>query len=722
MPYQDSDKTTLDRIAQPLVVEARRCSAAGVASQWQPVWHALVDMIQINHGAKYNTAIISFPALRWQETYGLYWGDMIRIRTDQPYRANGEPYNGGLRTILFQGFIVSYHSGFSGGDASGGAYEENAVVCYDYRWLLNTTSAVWGQYARSPDDYLDYGTQNQAAKNTCTFMTGRRTIFNADGRPNRDPVDFVFTADSGYPGAASMPIFAPRKDALPWTAREILRYIFSPLYNRVYNILPIVTPAAFTGISGADWDRVINHVIIEGGGVIDAAMVVCKHLGWSLREDYTESYPLFVFYRPTAAAGYQRSAGNPVILQSLHAPAVGEKITVPVSQGRRLLWAAEIIEDISAVINNPLGLGAPDKFEITVDLVPGWKDSDLTPDSGSSYANLFKTEAQIQADTDPNQWSVFNKYHTRGAGFLRDVGRKWVLNETGLYSTALYDRGMPFDFATVIPAKYIKDGATGRRFFGPFNRVFEPCLTFDKDSLNSVGIRVEFSFDGGASWQTIPCTIENLPGECGIRIIDPNLAEMLDIAKGTINSGPLSGVELNYWTSLADDKVNLRSFKNGNWRTRIRITASVRLDQRIRFASVSLAASGSPFRHMSVYDFSDKYTRQVRTPSSILGSLPAWQTDESDKLIAHIDAIRVANEDLSINGRFTLDRLWLGDGSGCPDFAIGDGIEGITGRRHHLSAAVNGTNIYPEIIQITYDVQRQKQHIITRDLRLAEMV
>ena len=103
---------------------------------------------------------------------------------------------------------------------------------------------------------------------------------------------------------------------------------------------------------------------------------------------------------------------------------------------------------------------------------------------------------------------------------------------------------MPFDFSTVIDSKYVVDAA-GRRLFAPFNRQLLPCLTIEKDSLNSIGIKVEFSFDGGAAWQVLPAAISSLDDQCGIYIADPNLAEMVEQTNTVISGGVLDGVQLN---------------------------------------------------------------------------------------------------------------------------------------------------------------------------------
>ena len=721
MTREDAKK--LQRIAQRLVVEARRGSGSPPSyGDWESVWGAKVDRIEINRDGKPSVATIWFPNLRWEQTPHLIWGDSVRVRTNEPDPAK--------RTILFAGFITSYLSDFSGGTESPNtAYERNAIVCQDYRWLLAVTSPVTGQVARSPDDYLMYGTDEQEAKDFfSTFLSGRRAIFNPDGRPNRDPTFFSYK-DAITDSAFDIPIFAnPNPDASKaWTARDLVRYLLSPLFNKANQYLPIGDPNELVGLDHPDWDKVINHVVVDGLNVIEAVQLICRHIGWGFREDYNNDGTVaFVFYKIGAAAAYTRDDDNSTILHKLHAPAVGESIDTAVEQGKKLLWSMQLAEDISAVVNTPLGLGAPHRFEFTAELVPAWLDSDLEPDTTEDNAHLFFIEAELQEMTEPNNEDYYKYYHPRGSQFRRDVGRKWALNESGLYSkSAPYNRGMPFDFSEVVPAEYILD-SEGKRIYAPFNRQLLPCLTMDKDKLNSVGIRVEFSLDGGQTWQVLPAAISSLKEECGLYIEEANLAEMADEAEGNIDDeeGPLDGVKLNYFTSLCDDKLNARIFKDGEWRTRVRVTASVQLDRRLGRAVTPSGVSGSPFHQSQVYDFSEKYGLLKRTESSIFDGTeqPAYELDSTDYFDRHLEAVRKANEDMSISGQFTLERLWLGDGSGRPDFAVGDCIEKITGREYELSAVLGGGKVYPEVVQLIYLPDRQRMKLITRDLRFAEVL
>jgi len=716
MTLADSDAKSITRTARQLVAEYKPATGSppSYPANWRPVWAANIDRIEIAHGAKPSTAVLWWPLLRWHENI-VSWADMVRIRTNEP--------NAAERTCVFSGFVTSYLSDFSGGTDRSGAHERCAVVCRDYRWLLSVTTPVFGQAIRGPDDYSSFGTPDQQPiDHSFRWLSGRRAIFNADGKPNRDPVELKVLDKTGGLMCYT-PIFAGPESAVPWTARQMVRYILSPDANEAYDYLPIRDPSTLSGLSHADWDRVLNHIVVDGLNALDALELICKHLGWSFREDYdSEGNANFVFYKLAAASSYVRSSSSPTVLHALHAPYVAEPIDVPISEGKKMLWSMSLAEDIAAVINKPWGLGAPHRFEFTAELVPAWSDSDLVPDTSENNANLYKTDADLQAETNPNQYSFYKYYHSRGSNFKRDVGRKWTLNESGAYSAAVYDRGMPFDFATVIPARYITD-ADGKRLYAPVARRLLPSLTVDKDDLNTIGIIVEFSFDGGFNWQQIPAAISNLKDEAGIRINQPNLAEMVDQSEGTISGGPLDGVQLNFWTSLCNDKLLGLSYKEGDWWTRVRVTCSIQMDERLYAVATPAGYSGSPFHHSKVYDFSGKYHLDQRTASSdFYGSaLPAREADDTVWFGNHLQAIREANEDMSISGQFTLERLWLGDGSGEPEFACGDCIEEITGRDYPLRSQMGGTAIYPEIIKIIYLPDKQKMKLITRDLRFAEV-
>lgn len=715
-----ADQNNLMRVAKSVIVEYRECSRAGIVGEWTFLPMANVLDVTLRPGAEYNTAVFELADTQWNASRGIQWGYNIRIRH--------------YDTILFQGFVVNFSSGYSSAVSEDPqnppqAREWVRVQCYDYRWLFNRCCPVFGQVARGYDDYETNGTK----KDSATFMSGRRCIFNPDGFFNMDPDAVAFAEGwKTYTSAFSVNVFAnPTMGGTPWTVGKAVQLLMSPIYNQVSLIASVPDLASIPGLSHADFNTVLNHVIVDGQGVIDAVAMLCDNIGWTLREQYVSTGAVWVFYKPGMASGSTRvylAAGyNPCILHTLHTPAAGEDIDAAVqTDGKKMVMAMDLNEDIGPVVNNPWGLSAPARFEITAELVPAWLDSDLHIAAGPS--GLYYTEADLQDELTPNTLDYYKYHHAKGSLFLRDVGRKWALNETAKYSGGSYDRGVCFDFsASGIPSQYLT--ADGRRNYGPFNRSFLPCLTYDKDSLNSVGYRFQWSKDGGATWQELVCPVEVLSAEAAIRITIPNLAEIVDDNKGTLSSGPYSGQEINYFTSLADDKAQERIFRpltddetslgKQRWKTRVRITATIQMDQRW----VSMAATvygGSPFVQAKVYDYADRYLLQLRCSSSSYAAsgLPTRDVNDYTKLSTQTGLVRQANEDMAIHGRFVLDRLWF-DGINPADIVLGDSITGLTGRNYPLSQVFGSRTVYPEIVEISYLVQSQKQVLLTRDPRLS---
>ncbi|MEA3366670.1 MAG: hypothetical protein U9R68_01000 [Planctomycetota bacterium] len=695
------DYKSLARTAQRCVVEYKSVTPLfGPTPLWIPAHTAQVVSITHTAGMNFNTATVRFPADRWHELPGgIRKGSLVRIRTATDLYET--------QTVLFEGIVTRHHPSFSGGTKDGGAFEHNDIDCLDYRWLLHTGTALYGQFARGVDDY-DSG----SPLNKTTFMSARRCVFNPAGRPNRDPNTVSVS------GLGDVHVFCPPRQTLPdgsspvyWTARQMLQYVLMPDLNPNSNTFNYHLYGTETyGTEHADFDTVLSGINVDGLSAIEAADLICRHLGWSFRQDDTDSGSYFTFYKVGTAAVDDAD----ILLHELHAPAAGESITAAVAAGQYLCCDAEILDDITAVTNNPVGIGAPETFEFTAELIRAWDDADLVPDT----ENLFKTESELMAMTDPDSLSFYNKYHTRGSGFLRNVGRKWALNETGAYTGGDYDRGDAFNFASVFPSERVFDDA-GKRLYGLYPRTFVDPLSFDAAAqLSPAPIKVEFSFDGGSTWKMIDCVIENLSGECAVRIAEPNLSNIVLPGGGTLSGGTLDDEDLNYWTALAADKLD------GTDNVRLRVTASVQADQRLAYAAPVSADIASPYTHRRLYDFSDRYTYQQRTDSSeyATSGAPAWDTDQTDQLIAALDEIRDASEDASLSGRFTLDRLWLGDGEGALAFKVGDAVARLTGRGVELAATINGETVHPEIAQIHYDLEHQKMHMITRDLRLTEAI
>ena len=740
------------RAGQPLVVEYRKGvgNPPAYGTRWLPLYDVKVDRIEINAGTRPSMAVIWFPTLRWNESPDVAIGDTIRIRTDEPKTEN--------RTIVFVGYAVKRPLEFSGGTEKPGAgFERTAFVCLDQRWVLATSQIHFGQLARGPDDFdKDTG---DPLNDSDTRLNAQRTVFNPKGLHNLDETDEE--SDKWPP----FPLFCNPggTNAKYWTARDMIRFLLHPSWLTIQRYCPIDDPATITGLEvmmaqgkvspedAQNWGKILYNIVIDGLNVIEAVGLVCKHIGWNFRLDYTnDGKTSFAFYKVGIRDAAYRS-NSPVITHNLYAPAVGESVSTAVREGNKMLWSMSLDQDITQVINKPIAIGAPDKFEFTAELVPGWKDFYLT--LPADLDELYFTDAELQKETNPDLLFYYTNYHSRGIAHnagadLCNVGRKWVLNESGFYTDIVpdpddgkhhYDRGKAFEWKDVLPHDHIllidtKKGKT-KRVYAQYDRQLLPCLTVNQDGFGSVGIKLEFSFDSGTTWQVIPCSVRLLSGESGIFIDEPNLAEIVDKKEGQFAGGALYGMPINLFTCLCEDRYYNSIYKdrfraeNDNdppklpWRTRVRVTACVQMDQRVIAVGIPSLSSGSPFDQSQLYDWSDKYGFAKRTTSSVFSSgfLGANEYDSQKLAEAHVDSIRKNNEDMSISGRFTLERLWLGDGTGEPTFMIGDSLGTIAGREYPLDLLTyNGGKVSPEIIQIVYLPETQKQVLITRDLRYAE--
>ena len=100
-----------------------------------------------------------------------------------------------------------------------------------------------------------------------------------------------------------------------------------------------------------------------------------------------------------------------------------KSIKLAVEAGKKILWAMQYEQDISAVVNSPFYLGSRQKVEFTAELVPAWQDSDLVPDESENYLNLFLEEVELADLDNPNQYSYYKYYHAKGSSFKRHVGQ-----------------------------------------------------------------------------------------------------------------------------------------------------------------------------------------------------------------------------------------------------------------------------------------------------------
>jgi len=182
-------------------------------------------------------------------------------------------------------------------------------------------------------------------------------------------------------------------------------------------------------------------------------------------------------------------------------------------------------EDFRPITHKYIGQGDFKIYEATFELVKAW-------DFADEDTNYYKFSPSTNSD--------FYK--------IKDVYRKWCLNEAGDYSNAPYNQGDAFDFSKIF----------GSCNFACYRRRFWPALTTDKQG-RSLGYFLQVSYDGENWWQYL-YAFNNLLDECGIWLssdqldVDTWVAALKGVLKFRITASVVSDERLS--CVVADGPVN----------------------------------------------------------------------------------------------------------------------------------------------------------------------
>ncbi len=285
-----------------------------------------------------------------------------------------------------------------------------------------------------------------------TFLAGLDTIFNPQGRGN----------------AAAGPAFsADDREAVPWGCAEAVCYLLhqyvrsSVLYWPGLDQLRALTDG-----------RLLRDLDVTGRSLLDALHRCCDATGLQFRfvprSSETGPEQAIVFYR--------NGRGRAVELN--YQPSGRE-----LSLSRTNVATLRCKRDFHPVTHRYIGQGDFKTYEATFELLGAWDPA------------LEDTDyAKFSASTNP-------QFHE-----VRDVYRKWCLNEAGDYATA------PHDFSSLFEgAAYVR-----RR------RRFWPALSTDGQG-RSLGYFLEVSFDAGLHWWQYVGAFDNLLDECGVWLASDQL-------------------------------------------------------------------------------------------------------------------------------------------------------------------------------------------------------
>jgi len=391
-----------------------------------------------------------------------------------------------------------------------------------------------------------YGRRVAGENGSSVFLQGLDTVFGPDGKPNASAVPVQVNGRS-YTAFCAEP-----SRGRAWTYAEAIEYLLAEhLQANCLQLVPVERLRALTE------NQVVRDLDVTGLSLLEALHRCCQRIHVRFR-----FVPRLCATGPREAIEFYKDGSGRRI--ELNCQRSGQKLGI----SRTNVAAVASSRSFWPVTNRHIAQGDFKLFEATFDLVKAW-DPQLEDTDYDKFS----------PSTNPDFYQV------------KDVYRKWCLNEAGDYSCAPFDQGDAFDFTRIF----------GTSDYCRRRRRFWPALTADKQG-RSLGYYVQVSYDSGANWWQYLYAFNNLLDECGIW---------------------LSSDQLDVETWIAALKGALR----------FRITASVISDERL----TCTIADGPVNSSAAVTDRLITLPRQFKYRKVSTQSIFAGSTDQSPGTADEVD-------------------------------------------------------------------------------------
>jgi len=304
-----------------------------------------------------------------------------------------------------------------------------------------------------------YGQFTVRADGTMLLMPGAETVFNSLSKPNA-------SAEVTLHNGRNLRLFAgEQSNARYWSYGEVIDYLLGMyLPAGCLQIPPIERLCALTG------DQVVYDLDVSRLNLVESLNRCCQRIGLKFkfvpRRAQTGPQEAIEFYR--IGAGRQAEVNF-------------QKAAERLSISKNDVWQMQR-RKFYPVTHRYVGQGDFKVFEATFELVKGWD------------AGLEETD-----------YDMFSASSNTDFYIVKNVYRKWVLNEAGDYSGPPYNRGDAFDFSAIFETEN----------FVQRRRRFWPAITADKNG-KTMGYFLEVSFDGGENFRQYLGAFENRLDECAI--------------------------------------------------------------------------------------------------------------------------------------------------------------------------------------------------------------
>jgi hypothetical protein len=305
-----------------------------------------------------------------------------------------------------------------------------------------------------------YGRWTGNTDGSAVFLGGVETVFNEGCKGNA-------TIERMETNGNNLTLFASEsREAKLWSYSEVIEYMLRGYLPKGQLEIPSIER-----LRVLTEGREVRELDVTGLSLIEALHRCCSGIDLKFK---------FVPRLAQTGAGqaiifYKSAEGRTV---ELNCQQRGEQLSISktnisVLHSRKNFWP---------ITHKYIGQGDFKIYESTFELIKAWDPADESADY-DRFSPL----------TNPDFYKVRNVY------------RKWCLNEAGDYSAAPYNQGEAFDFSKIF------EGDS----FIRHRRRFWPTLTADKQG-NSLGYFLQVSFDNGLHWWPYIYAFDNLPDECGI--------------------------------------------------------------------------------------------------------------------------------------------------------------------------------------------------------------
>jgi len=513
------------------------------------------------------------------------------------------PGSGSMTLTIFVGRVERIETR-SDGDSG----EMVEIVARDFSGVMEQVT-VFGQKVR------DVG-------GSVVTLPSAATIFNADKQGNAT-VELV-----DHQGVQGRLFGMGTSSVMRWSYADAIYYLLTAYLPAGQLVVP--GRAMLGALTG---EREIHELDVSGDSLLEAVRKCCD--GCGLEFKFT---PVVIAEQRREAIEFHRKGQGRTV--ELNVQSGGEQLSI----SRTNVFSYESKRDLWPVTNRYIGQGDYKVFEGTFELVMAW-DPALESADYDRYSPL----------TNPDFESV------------RDVYRKWCLNEAGDYSGEPYNAGPAYNFSNVFGA----DAFVHRR------RQFGKTLSCDGDG-RSFGYVLEISYNSGADWWPYPFGFDVFEDECGLWLDSDELDE-------------------DVWEAAFNGTI------------RLRLTATVVSDSRLS-CTVSDGPVGSVIPvvdHVVTRPSEYKY-RRVSGTSVLLGS-EADEVDDSQALAEYV-------RNMAANGSAVIETVDIKTGYLCFGFDVGDIVTSSPESRDIFSVRRDNRSTV-QIEKVRMDFEKQRTEIRARRKR-----